>query len=240
MLRDSSKYQFKYSFLFWFILLTLNFLFFSILNSSAANQVSLEWDPNSETDLDGYRVFCREQNQSYDYANPSWEGTDNYCTIYNLDETKAYCFVARAFDIEGFESGNSNEVCHEPLVIPDIKANGSDGPVELISGNTLSVTIELEPGSYTGYPAYLWCVANVPFPPWWYYYDGITKQWLPGFKVSYQGPLFEITSSSEVLNTSNLPTGGYTFYFEVYGWRNDRLDEEYLYYDSLAVTIKRP
>ena len=119
MVRNLSKYRFNYSFLFWFILLTLNFLFFFILDASAATQVSLEWAPNSETDLAGYRVFCSEQSQSYDYANPSWEGTDTYCTIYDLDETKTYCFVTKAFDTEGFESGDSNEVCHMPTVIPD-------------------------------------------------------------------------------------------------------------------------
>ncbi|MGB6012510.1 MAG: PKD domain-containing protein, partial [Desulfobacterales bacterium] len=42
-----------------------------------------------------------------------------YCTIYDLDETKTYCFVARAYDSEGFESGDSVEVCHIPTAIPD-------------------------------------------------------------------------------------------------------------------------
>jgi hypothetical protein len=111
MVGNSSKYQFNYSFLFWFILFTLNLLFFLTVNCFAATQVSLTWDPNSESDLAGYRVFCRDQSQSYDYVNPSWEGTDTYCTIYNLDETKTYCFVARAFDTQGLESGNSIEVC---------------------------------------------------------------------------------------------------------------------------------
>ncbi|MGB2689405.1 MAG: hypothetical protein WBC36_10510, partial [Desulfobacterales bacterium] len=87
MVRNLSKYRFNCSFLFWFVLLTLNFLFFFNLNASAATQVSLEWAPNSEPDLAGYRVFCREQSQSYDYGNPSWEGTGTYCTIYDLDET---------------------------------------------------------------------------------------------------------------------------------------------------------
>jgi PKD repeat protein len=119
MVRNLSEYRFNYSFLFWFILLTLNLLFFFILDASAATKVSLEWAQNSEQDLAGYRVFCREQSQSYDYANPSWEGTDTYCTIYDLDETKTYFFVIRAFDTEGFESGDSNEVCHMPTVIPD-------------------------------------------------------------------------------------------------------------------------
>jgi PKD repeat protein len=133
MVRILNQYRFNYSFLFWIIFLTLSFLFFFNLDASAATQVSLEWAPNSEPDLAGYRVFCREQSQSYDYANPSWEGTDTYCTIYDLDETKTYCFVARAFDIEGFESGNSIEVCHEPLVVPNQAPTADAGPDQAVN-----------------------------------------------------------------------------------------------------------
>jgi len=75
--------------------------------TSAATQASFEWTPNVEPDLAGYRIFSREQSQPYDYADPAWEGMDAYCTIYNLDESKPYCFVARAFDTEGFESEDS-------------------------------------------------------------------------------------------------------------------------------------
>jgi len=133
MVKNLSKYRFNCSFLFSFILFTLTFLFFFILNSSAATQVSLEWSPNSEPDLAGYRVFSREQSQSYDYTKSSWEGTDAYCTIYDLDETKTYCFVARAFDTQGVESENSNEVCHEPLVILNQLPIADAGPDQTVN-----------------------------------------------------------------------------------------------------------
>jgi PKD repeat protein len=133
MVRNLSEYRFNYSFLFWFILLTLNFLFFPILNSSAATRVSLEWAPNSEPDLAGYKIFSRERSQSYDYATPSWEGTDTYCTIYDLDETKTYCFVARALDTEGHESKNSKEVCNEPLVILNQPPISDAGPNQTVN-----------------------------------------------------------------------------------------------------------
>ena len=76
-------------------------------------QVALEWNPNNEPELAGYKVFCQEEGKSYDYSNPSWEGTDTTCTIYDLLETKTYCFIVRAFDTQGHESGDSNEVCFE-------------------------------------------------------------------------------------------------------------------------------
>ncbi|MBW2572899.1 MAG: fibronectin type III domain-containing protein, partial [Deltaproteobacteria bacterium] len=98
-----SKYTFNFGIIFWFVLSTSTLIFLPAYDASASTEVVLEWTPNSESDLAGYKVFSREEGQSYDYTNASWSGTDNYCTIYDLDETKTYCFVARAYDTEGFE-----------------------------------------------------------------------------------------------------------------------------------------
>ena len=72
--------------------------------------ISLQWVPNSEPDVAGYKVFYREESQSYDYNDPYWETIEPKCTIYDLDITKTYYFVVRAFDADGFTSSNSNEV----------------------------------------------------------------------------------------------------------------------------------
>jgi hypothetical protein len=74
-----------------------------------ASSVTLEWSPNSEPDLVGYRVFARDWNGNYNYTQPVWEGTAVTCTIL-VDGYKLPHFVARAYDLEGFESGDSNEV----------------------------------------------------------------------------------------------------------------------------------
>jgi len=58
----------------------------------------------------GYKVFYREESQSYNYNAPYWETIEAKCTIYDLDITKTYYFVVRAFDADGFTSSNSNEV----------------------------------------------------------------------------------------------------------------------------------
>jgi PKD repeat protein len=163
MVRILSKCRINYSFLFWFILLTLNFLFFFILNSSAAAQVSLEWNPNSEPDLAGYKVFAREQSQSYDYANPSWEGTDTYCTVYDLDETKTYCFVAKAFDAGGFESEDSEEVCHEPLGIPNQPPTADAGPDQTVNeGQAVSLNGSNSTDPDDGIASYHWIQLGEP------------------------------------------------------------------------------
>ena len=132
---------------------------------------------------------------------------------------------------------SSDWVTYEGQVVfplPDIKANGSDGPVSIPEGDPISITIELDPGIYPGIQADWWCAADTPFG--WYYYDGSIGTWLPGFYVSYQGPLFTLTPPFEVLSMSGLPIGGYTFYFGVDGNRNGNLDEP-LYYDSVEVSI---
>jgi hypothetical protein len=97
------------------------FLFFNFATPIYAIDITLHWDPNNEPNLAGYRVFVREQSQSYNFETPVWETIDNFCTIYDLDETKTYCFVVRSFDINGLESTNSNEV----LLIEGVSENNS-------------------------------------------------------------------------------------------------------------------
>jgi len=152
------KYRFNYGVIFWLVLLTSTLIFFPAYDVSASTEVVLEWTPNSEPDLAGYKVFCREENQSYDYTNASWSGTDNFCTIYDLDENKKYCFVARAYDSEGFESGDSDEVCHIPTIMPDnqppIANAGPDQTVDEGRSVTLSGANSTDPDD--GLAAYHW------------------------------------------------------------------------------------
>jgi len=92
---------------------------FCIPHAAYATSVTLSWIPNSEPDLTGYKAFVREKDQGYDYNNPAWEGVETTCKIENLDDTKIYYFVLRAFDTEGYESGNSNEVSLVKGTVPD-------------------------------------------------------------------------------------------------------------------------
>ena len=90
--------------------------------------ISLQWTPNSEPDVAGYKVFYREQSQSYDYNDPYWETVEPKCTIYDLDITKTYYFVVRAFDTDGFTSSNSNEVMlQEGIAVNSVGNNVSGG-----------------------------------------------------------------------------------------------------------------
>lgn len=85
-------------------------VYFLFVSSLHAMDITLQWSPNSESDLAGYKVFLREQSQSYNFNAPYWETIEPKCTIYDLDVEKTYYFVVRAFNDDGFTSSNSNEV----------------------------------------------------------------------------------------------------------------------------------
>ena len=118
-------------------------------------QITLAWDPNSEPDLAGYRIFCRQQGQSYNYNDPVWEGSDTTCTIHGLGDSTTYYFVARAFDTSGNESGDSNEVRYQPSLnaVPTADA-GPDQTVDEGTVVTLDGSNSTDPDGSIA--SYLW------------------------------------------------------------------------------------
>ena len=118
---------------------------------------------------------------------------------------------------------------------PDIKANGQDGPVSVSSGDSISVSVSLDPGAWSGRNADWWVAVHTPFdyPLDWYTYvypDG----WRYGFHICAQTPLYELTPSFNVLNTV-LPAGSYIFYFAVDGNMDGETDATWLDYVEVNV-----
>jgi len=90
------------------MILAFLFVFVCVVPAAHAVQVKLMWDPNTEPDLAGYRAFYRPLGvETYDYANPVWDGQTVGCTVTVPGNGH---FVLRAYNEEGVESGNSNEV----------------------------------------------------------------------------------------------------------------------------------
>jgi hypothetical protein len=120
--------------------------------------------------------------------------------------------------------------------IPDIKANGSDNTIAITTNDTLSLTIQLNPGTYANNNADWWIAVDTPFG--WFYLDlmGGSLAWKPGVFVTYQGPLLNLPSS-ELLRISGLPVGTYTFYFAVDMNMNGSLDLNQLFYDGVTINI---
>ena len=78
--------------------------------------VTLAWDPNTEPDLAGYKVFYRTHGSTYDYTDPIWAGAETTCTV---DVAADGYFVARAFDTSGLESNDSNEEFEGRITSPE-------------------------------------------------------------------------------------------------------------------------
>ncbi len=121
------------------------------------------------------------------------------------------------------------------FIMIDAKANGSDGPLQITHGQSVIVTVALEPGDGNGLNADWWVAAETPFGLYWYTVD---RGWVrsdPPIRV-HGGPLFKL-SPVEVLNTTGLPVGTYTFYFAVDLRRNGVLDFDQLHFDSVEVRV---
>ena len=121
-------------------------------------------------------------------------------------------------------------------VFPDIKVNGSDGPVTVLSTDPVQVTVTLYPGNQEGQNADWWIgvLTSLPAPDDWFtyvYQDG----WQQGIHLFAQSPLFEVYPPFGVLSAP-LPPGNYTFYFVVDGLADSSADS--LWFDSVEVTVK--
>jgi hypothetical protein len=158
------KYN-KFVFCAWQFILILILLFFGFISPVYAVNVTLQWIPNREPDLAGYRVFSREEGQSYDYTNPSLEVAEATCRINNLDEGKTYCFVVRAFNTKGFESNNSNEACLEAAATPSNQpptAIIAKTHIEAVSGTTVTLDGSKSADADDGIASYHWSQVDGP------------------------------------------------------------------------------
>ena len=97
--------------------------------------------------------------------------------------------------------------------VPDIKANGSDGPITISTSDPVSIDISLTPGVYAGANADWWIAAKTPSDDWYTYVH--PHGWWPGVNLCAQTALFDL-APYEVLNMT-LPVGNYTFYFALDG-----------------------
>lgn len=78
--------------------------------SAAAADVTLQWDPNSETNLAGYRVYFGTASRTYGTPqNVGLSQTPSF-TVTGLQSGIRYFFAVTAYNTAGLESGYSNEV----------------------------------------------------------------------------------------------------------------------------------
>ncbi len=83
------------------------FLCSSAHQQAYAGDVTLQWDPNPETDLAGYKVYYGTASRSY--TAPISLGLQSSYTVTGL-AAGTYYFSVTAFNQDGLESAFSNEV----------------------------------------------------------------------------------------------------------------------------------
>lgn len=142
-----------------------------------------------------------------------------------------------SFAVSVFSISNTVDAQIGPL----LKANGSTNNISISRGAALSITVQLNPGSYTNTIVDWWGIALANTN--WYYLDSST-QWtqfdgiISNCRPVYQGGLFDLPAT-EVLNTSELPVGSYTFWFAVDYPMDGVLDlGGTVAYDEITVTVQ--
>ncbi len=151
------------------------FLAFFSLNFnqiSYCGQVTLTWDPNSESDLAGYKIYSGIQ--SGNYQSTIDVGNVTSYTLNGLDLGITYYIAATAYNTQGLESGFSNEVVYTVPSTPScsftitplnasFSASGGSGNVAITtqtgcnwstSANISWITVASGSGSGSGTMAY--------------------------------------------------------------------------------------
>ena len=86
------------------------FLIFVLYSSSARSaQVALMWNPVTNPDLAGYKIYYGSSSRNYNDTIDV--GNQTRYTITGLIDNEPYYFASTAYDIHGSESAYSNEVC---------------------------------------------------------------------------------------------------------------------------------
>jgi len=157
-----------------------------------------------------------------------WNFRSNYITVYAiLDEAG----VVNDFDRENNKIAVLVEVIK--TIQPDIKANGSGGPITLNQSDTLTITVSLNNNGITD-NADWWLAADTPFGLYFYTFSG----WVLYTEPAYQHALFYLPTY-EVFSTpvSGLPAGTYTLYFGVDTVMDGDITWDSAYYDTVEVTV---
>jgi len=106
------------SLLGFLLFLTLTLILALVATPAHSADVTLAWDPNSEPDLAGYKVYYKTGSSGPPYDgtgategdSPIDVGNVTEFTLHDLTDGVTYFFVVTAHDTEGLESGYSNEV----------------------------------------------------------------------------------------------------------------------------------
>jgi len=90
------------------LLLAILVLSFFCNQKACAANVTLEWDPNPETDIAGYEIYYGSSSRNYSEMIDI--GSYTSCTIGDLELGVTYYLAAKAYNTSGYRSDYSDEV----------------------------------------------------------------------------------------------------------------------------------
>jgi chitinase len=102
-----------------------------VTNSSSAFTVNLQWDPNTEADLAGYKVYYNADSASLVGSIPIDVHNQTAASISGLDPDKAYQFAVTAYNTSGQESSFSNVVAVAEQSPPTVSISSPSGNVNV-------------------------------------------------------------------------------------------------------------
>jgi len=159
----------------------------------------------------------------------AWSGL----TVIGLTPDTEYRFTVKARNGDNvetaFSSPGSGHTDPLPGPMPDIKINGSDGPLVLPSGSTVNIRVSLDPGGQAGVAHDWWAFATRNFSQTWWRGPG---GWGTAQVLLYNGALIPVNNYN--LGTATIPGGSWIFTFAV-----DALNGTYegTYSDTVEVTM---
>ena len=106
-----------------------------------AADVTLAWNPNTEEDLAGYRIYYGTASGDYDHTLEV--GNQTEYTVTGLEEGLLYYFAATAYDLSWNESDYSNEIVYAPSCSYSITPTSQSFDY---SSGTGVVNVTAEPG----------------------------------------------------------------------------------------------
>lgn len=171
-------------------------------------------------------------------------GTKIYVTEHNENELYAFkvsgesLIPAGVTDLDIVPGYNASPVgvaigAHaHPL--PDIKINGSDGPLYLTTADSIKICLSMNAQGLTD-DADWWLIGSAPYGLFfWTPSTGWTPSWLP----MYQGPLQNVPNfCSPVTPLAGYPLGRYVFYFAVDVKMDGLANKPWMYWNKIVVNI---
>ncbi len=175
------------------------------------------YDPSIDTSFFSYTPPAYWSSTSSIRIFDAWLIFFNYGFDYDLDNFITYPFRA----VRGGQG----------KCTPIIKANGVHHEITVKSGNNVSVSVSLEAGEKTGYPADWWFAIDSPWGWFFLMTSGLTQSPMPLYQSSRLYDFYD-----HKIIEGPLPVGDYKFYFAVYMTPNDSTNSP-LYIDSVSVHV---